>query len=110
MFARRDLADGRLQVAQQFGRAGVVVAVEGRQLVEDVVTALDGRVAEHPAAGDHLEGDAAETLADADVDVPGVLALSRPLPGPVLEVMVALDQVVGDAEDGGEGGSAARGS
>ena len=60
MFAWRHLADGRLQVAQHLGHAGVVVAMEGRQLVEDVVPALDAGMAKDLPAGDHLEGDAAE--------------------------------------------------
>ena len=39
--------------------------------------------------------------ADLDVDVPRVLALAAHVRGQVLEVVVADDQVVGDAEDGG---------
>ena len=60
----------------------VVVAVEGVQLVEDVVAALDAGMAKDLPAGDHLEGDAAEAQADLDVGVPRVLALSRPLAWP----------------------------
>ena len=54
------MLDSRLQVAQHLGHAGVVFAVEGVQLVEDVVPSLDARMAKHLTARHHLEGDAAE--------------------------------------------------
>ena len=77
VLARRQLGDGRLQVAQHVGHAGVVAAVEGGQLVQDVMAALDGRVVKHLSAGDHLEGDAAEAQADLDARLARVLALEN---------------------------------
>jgi len=58
-------------------------------------------------AGDHLESDAAEAQGDLDARMPRVFALSRPLRRQYLEVVVADDQVVGDAEDGGSQGAVA---
>ncbi len=81
--------------------AGVVVAVEGDQFVQDVVSALQARVAEHLAAGDDLVGDAAEAHGDLDACVPRVPALGLPDTGQDVEVVVAQDEVVGDAQDGG---------
>ena len=75
--------------------------MERRQLVEDVMPALKSRMAKDLAAGDHLESDATEAQADLDARVPRVFSLSRPRRRQGLEVMVADDQVVGDAEDGG---------
>ena len=69
--------------------------------------ALDAGVAEDLPAGNHLEGDAAEARADAHMSVPRVLALAGPERGQVLEVVVAEDEVVGDAEDGGAEGAVA---
>ena len=107
ILAGRQLPDGGLQIAQHLGHAGVVVAMERRQLVEDVVPALHARVVKDLTAGDHLEGDAAEAQRDLDACVPRVLALGRPLRGQMLEVVVARDEVVGDAEDGGAQGAVA---
>jgi hypothetical protein len=101
VLARRPLADGGWQVAQHLGHAGVMFAMEGGQLVEDGVAALDAGMAKDLSAGDHLEGDAAEARRDFDARVPRVFALSRPLGRQHLEVVVANNQVVGDAEDGG---------
>ena len=92
--------DGGLQIAEHLGHGRVVLAMEGIQFVEDVVTALDAGMAKDLAAGDHLEGNAAEAHTDPDMAVPGVLALAGPLRGQVLEVVVAADEVVRDAEDG----------
>jgi hypothetical protein len=60
VLARRHLADGCLQVAEHFDHAGVVLAMERGQLIEDVVSALDTRMAEYLPAGHHLKGDAAQ--------------------------------------------------
>src|SRR5436190_22649947 len=84
-----------------------MAAVEGRQLVEDIMPALDAGMAKYLPAGDHLEGDAAEAQANLDAGVPRVLALGGPLRRQPLEVVVAHDQVVGDAQDGGAEGAAA---
>jgi hypothetical protein len=73
--------------------------MEGAQLVENVVPALDARMAEHLAAGDHLEGATAQAQTDPDADVPWILALARPLHGQMLKVVIAEDEVVGAAED-----------
>ncbi len=75
-FGLRQLIDGGLQVAQHLGHAGAVRAVEGRQLVEDIVPAPETGMAKHLPAGHHLEGDAAEAQAHLDARVPRVLALN----------------------------------
>lgn len=107
MVAERHLSDSCLQVAQYFDHAGVVSAMEGCQFVEDVMAALDGGMAKHLPASHHLEGDATETQTDLDACVPRVFALSGPLCRQHLEVVVADDQVFGDAEDGGAEGAIA---
>jgi hypothetical protein len=97
----RHLAEGGLQVAQHLGHGRVVVAMEGGQLVEQVVPSREAGMAKHLAAGDHLEGDPAEAQGDLDAGVPRVFALGRPLRGQGLEVVVADHEVVGDAQQGG---------
>jgi hypothetical protein len=62
---------------------------------------LQARVSEYLASGDHLVGDAAETEGDFDVRHSGILAGEAPAFGEDPEVLIALDQVVGDAEDRG---------
>src|ERR1044071_2711619 len=71
------------------------------------MAALDAGMAKDLAAGDHLEGDAAEAQADADVDVAAILALARPQTCQVLKMVITQQQVVGDAEDGGAEGAVA---
>src|SRR5437660_12815419 len=100
MFPLRQLPDGSLQVAEQLGQRAVVVAMKRRQLVDDIVPTLDAGMAEDLAARDHLEGDAAEAQAHPDVRVAWILPLAGPLRGQVLEVVIAKDEVVGDAKDG----------
>ena len=78
--------------------------MESGQLIQDVMPALDTRMAEYLSAGHHLKGDAAEAQADFDARLARVLGLSGPLGGQGLEMMVAHDQVVGDGEDGGAEG------
>src|SRR5713101_2696568 len=54
------------------------LGVEGQQLVEDVVALAQAGMAKDLAAGDHVEGDAAETAADLDVAPARVLAGGAP--------------------------------
>src|SRR5262245_62821050 len=75
--------------------------VEGRQLVEDVVSCRQARMSKCLAAGDHLEGDAAEAGTDFDASMSWVFAGGPPAVSQDVEVVVATDQVVGDAQDGG---------
>jgi hypothetical protein len=100
-------SDGRTQVAEHVGHIGVVFPMESDQLVENVMSPGDGRVAKDLPAGDHLEGDAAEAQADFDAGVAWVLAGRPPVVHQDVEVMVALDQVVGDAKDGATQGAVA---
>src|SRR6516164_7474573 len=58
-------------------------------------------MAEDLAAGHHMKGDAAEAVGDADTDITRVLARGSPVVPQNIEVVVATDQVVGNAEDGG---------
>ncbi len=69
VFAWRHVADGRLQVAQHLDHAGVVLAMEGIQLVEDVMAALDAGMVKDLPAGHDLVGDAAEAQSDFDACV-----------------------------------------
>jgi hypothetical protein len=101
VFALGDLRDGRLQVAQRIRRVGFVFALEGHQLGQDIVPLLQTRVTKDLPAGDDLVGDAAEAQADFHVRVSRVLLLLAPLLGQDVEVVVALDEVVGDTEDRG---------
>ena len=78
-----------------------MLAMEGHEFGDDVVPLLEARVAEHLSAGHDLVGDAAEAQADLDACVPWVLALALPGVGQGVEVLVALDEVVGGAQDGG---------
>src|ERR1700730_17304497 len=78
-----------------------MVAMEGVQFVDDEMPALDGGMAKHLSARDHLKGDAAEAQANFDARMARVLALARPLSRQVLKVMIANDQVFGDAHNGG---------
>ena len=73
---------------------------ESHQLAEDVVVPPAAGVAVGRAAGHHLVGDAAEPPGHADADVAGVLALQLPAGGQDAEVVVVIDQVVGDHHDG----------
>jgi hypothetical protein len=100
VFARGQLADGCLQVAEHLDHAGVVLAMEGIELVEKGVPALDAPMAKHLPPGHHLEGDAAEAQANLDATVSRILPLAGPLGNQRLEVVMAHDQVVGNAEDG----------
>src|SRR5262245_20486046 len=75
-------------------------AMERAQLVQNVVSALDTRMAKYLPAGDHLKGDAAQAQADLNAGMTRILALSKPLRRQRLEVVVAHDQIVGNAEDG----------
>src|SRR6476661_784777 len=79
--------------------------MEGRQFVEDVVSALDTRMVEDLPTRHHLEGDTTEAHGDLDARVPRVFALGLPLGRQHLEVVVTDDEVVGDAEDGGAQGA-----
>src|SRR4029077_2207058 len=101
VLAWRHLPDGRLQVAKHFDHAGIMLAMERTQLVQNVVSALDTRMAEYLPAGHHQKGDAAKAQADLDAGVTRILALSGPLGRQRLEVVVAHDQIVGNAEDSG---------
>ena len=96
----RDLLDGALQVLQDFGHRRAVFHVEGVEFVDDVTALLQAWVAKHLAAGDHLIGDAAEAKGDLHVCVPWIFAGQAPAPRQGAEVLIALDQIVGDAEDG----------
>src|SRR5262245_35275838 len=78
--------------------AGAVVAVKGVELVEDVMAVADAGMVKDLPAGDHLEGDATEAQAHPDVAIARVLALSGPARRQSLKVVVAKDEVVGDAE------------
>src|SRR6266852_6092593 len=78
-----------------------MLAMERTQLVQNVVSALDTRMAEYLPAGHHQKGDAAKAQANLDAAVTRILALSGPLGRQRLEVVVAHDQIVGNAEDGG---------
>src|SRR6516165_2611907 len=99
MFARRHVLAGRFEVAQDLVHGRVVLAMKGRELVEDVMPSRDGWVPKDLPAGHDLEGDATEAQADLDAAVARVLALGTPLRRQHLEVVVANDQVVGDSED-----------
>src|SRR5262249_60810516 len=61
---QRHLPDGGLQVAEHVDHARVMRAMERAQLVQNVVSALDTRMAKYLPAGDHLKGDAAQAQAD----------------------------------------------
>src|SRR5713226_2409291 len=76
--------------------------MERGQLVQDVVPPLQAGMAEDLLAGHHLVGNAAEAQSDSDADSAlVVLAGRRPAVGQRLEVVVAADQVVQNASDGG---------
>ena len=81
--------DHALQIAKHVDHAGVVVAMEGAELVEDVVASLDARMAKHLLPGHHVEGDAAEALSDHDARLPCVLAQAGPARGQGLEDLEA---------------------
>jgi hypothetical protein len=93
------LLDGRLPIAEHLHHAGVVVAMEGGQLVEDVMPSLDAGMAKDLTAGDHLEGDTAEAMTDADADVPRILAPTLPQHFQMLKVVITENKVIG----GGQG-------
>jgi hypothetical protein len=63
---RWQLANSSLQIAEHFSHAGLMGAMEGRQLVQDVVAAMDVWMPEDLPAGHHLKGDAAEAQAYLD--------------------------------------------
>ena len=71
------------------------------------MSALDTRMVKDLPTRHHLEGDATEAQGDLDACVPRVFALGLPLGRQHLEVVVADDEVVGDAEDGGAQGAVA---
>jgi hypothetical protein len=96
----RHLFQRRLQIAQHGGSIGVVLAMERHQLGEDVVATLQAGMTEYLSSGDDLVGDAAEALSDFDAAVTRVLAEDLPVMAQSVKVMVALDQVVGGAQDG----------
>jgi len=101
------LPEGRLQVPKHFDHVGVVRAMEGGQLIQDVVSSRNTRMAEDLPASHHLKGDAAKAQADLDAGMTRILALSGPLGRQRLEVVVAHDQIVGNAQDGGAEGTVA---
>ena len=74
VLARRHLAEGGLQIAEHFDHTGVVRAMERGQLVEEVVSPLNARMAEYLSAGHHLKGDATEAMGHANAEVAWVFA------------------------------------
>jgi len=92
---------GAATLTQRVAHGCVVFAVEGHQLVEDVVSSLQAGMAKDLLTGHHLEGDAAETAADADAAMAGGFAGGPPVVGQAAAMVVAADQVVGDAHNGG---------
>src|SRR5260370_31988132 len=95
------MGDGRSQVLEQIGPGAFVFAMEGGKFVEDVVAHLEAGTEKDLAAGHHVEGDATEAVGDADADIAWVIADGFPVVAQDVEVVVATDQVVGNAEDGG---------
>src|SRR5438034_839716 len=81
--------------------------MKGVELIKDVMPSLDGGVAKHLATRDDLERDATEAHADLDAGMAGVFALGGPARRQRLEVVIAHDEIVGDAEDGGAQGTVA---
>src|SRR5260370_8640908 len=78
-----------------------MVGGEGQEFVENVMAVLQGRMVEHLSAGHHVVGDATETLGDFDMGMSRVFTGRPPTHGQSVEVVIAQDQVVSDAEDGG---------
>ncbi len=66
------------------------------------MASLQAGMAEHLAAGDHVEGDAAEAVGDADANSARLLSEGLPMVSQDVEVVVAKDQVIGNAKDGGK--------
>src|SRR5713101_3887789 len=101
MSAGRNVPDRGLQTGQGLRQGRVMLAVKGQQFVENVMALLQGRMMEHLSAGHHLIGDATETLGDFDMGMSRVFTGRPPTHGQGVEVVIAQNQVVGDAEDGG---------
>src|ERR1700686_868152 len=78
-----------------------MLPMESDQLFQDVAARAQARMVKDLPARDHVVGDAAEAYGDFDMRVARVFAKHAPLVGQGAEVIVALDQVVGDEEDGG---------
>jgi len=101
VFLHGHLLERSLEVTQHGRSVRLVFAVERHELGQDVVPSLDAGVAEDLPAGDDLVGDAAEARGNLDARVPRVLAVEFPGMGQRVEVVVALDEVIGRAQDGG---------
>ena len=95
------MPDRGLQTGQGLRHGRVMLAVKGQQFVENVMALLQGRMVEHLSAGHHVVGDATETLGDFDMGMSRVFTGRPPTHGQGVEVVIAQNQVVGDAEDGG---------
>src|SRR5438105_14611871 len=78
-----------------------MIAMEGGKFFEDIVSSLQTGMVKDLPAGDHLEGDAAEAVGHTNADVAWVLAGGFPVMAQDVEVVVATDEVVGNAQDGG---------
>ena len=91
VFLPGELADGGFEITEQGWRRRLVLAMEGRQLVENVVSPLQTRMVKDLTAGHHLEGDAAEAHADFDTGMSRVLAGGPPVVGQDVKVVVAAD-------------------
>src|SRR6266849_4456707 len=100
MSAGRNMPQRGFQTDQGLRHGRVMLAMKGAQFVENLMTLLQSRMAEHLPAGNHLEGAAAKARRDLDAGVAGVLARGPPLHGHGAEVMIADGQVVGDTQDG----------
>jgi hypothetical protein len=86
--------------AEHFDHAGVVLAMAGAPLVEEVVPTLDAGVAKDLAAGDHREDDATEAQADPDARVSRVFALAGPARGQGLNFLGFALAIVVQGESG----------
>jgi hypothetical protein len=95
---RRQLGDGRTPIGHHLLGRSVMLLVEGDQLVEDVGSRRKAAMAHELPADQDEEGQTAEARGDLDMVVPRVFALGLPAIGPSWELVIALEQVVGDSQ------------
>jgi hypothetical protein len=101
IFAAGQLPDGGVEVRQELGHGRVMLTMKGQELFKDVTAFAGTGVLKHLPTGDHMKGNAAEAHGDTDANGPRIMPRKTPAYLERPEVIVALDEVVGDEHQHG---------